>query len=95
MNRAAQLRVASRNYDNASPTETPDFDYSEADDRIASDLIHGGGVSEVVMEVRNAADFLNWIAYNVDLPARYRHEFRELDRRAKGLSSRAAELAQS
>jgi hypothetical protein len=97
MNRAAQLRFSDGRLAGPCmdpPEPAPDYDYTDADDAIASELIDGGIVADMVMEVRNSADFLNWIAYNVELPKRYLHEFREMDRRAKRLSERASELVE-
>lgn len=93
--RQDQFRSAARTHENASPAESPDYDYTDADDQIARELHRAGDVADVVMEVRNSADFLNWIAYNVEIPSRFLHEFRELDRRAKSVSKRAAELVRS
>ena len=92
--RNQQMRAAAFAYENASPVDPAEYDFTDADGLIASGLIQNGEVADVVMELRNAADFLNWIAYNVHLPREYMHAFRDMDRRAKAMSSRAAELVE-
>jgi hypothetical protein len=92
---ARQLSAAAANYDNASPPEESDYGYDDADVEIATELVEADEVGELVMDVREAADLLNWISYNVQVPTKYLHKFRELDRRAKGLEDRACKLLEA
>lgn len=71
------------------------YGYEEADSDIAAEYVAADEVAELVMEVREAAGLLDWIAHNVDLPAHLRPSFRELDRRARNLSKRADELMEA
>ncbi|KAF1711095.1 hypothetical protein CSC70_03980 [Pseudoxanthomonas kalamensis DSM 18571] len=70
----------------------PEYGYEEADDDIAAGLEEAGEVSELVMDVRNAAALLNWIANNVELPVWALPDFRAIDRQASSISKRADEL---
>lgn len=72
-----------------------DYGYEEADSDIAAEYVAADEVAELVMEVREATGLLNWISHNVELPAHLRQSFRELDRRARGLSKRADELMEA
>lgn len=88
-----QFRAAAANYDNQSPPE-PDYGLDDADGDIAAELVKADEVAELVLEVRESAGLLDWIAHNVELPANLLTEFRILDRRAKRLSDRASELCE-
>ena len=73
----------------------PAYGYEDADADIAAELVDADEVAELVMEVREAAGLLDWIAHNVDLPAHLLHSFRDLDCRARGLRCRADELCEA
>mgnify|MGYP003457424227 CR=1 FL=1 len=72
--------------------EDLEYGYAEAETDIAAELVKSDEVAELVMQVREAAGLLNWIAHHVTLPEMYLRPFRDLDRRARAIDDRADDL---
>lgn len=83
-----QFAAAARNYDNASPAEDPAFGMDDGVASVVQDM-DDMDMCELAQEVIDCRALFDWLAHNVEIPARYLPEFRAIDRQARKLSESA------